>query len=246
MWNASTVREIVLDTETTGLDPNTGDRIVEIGCVELLNSVATGNNFHVYLDPERDVPQEAFRVHGLSKAFLTGKPKFSQIAEEFYAFIGQSSLIIHNAEFDVKFLNSELAKCGHAPLMMDRVVDTLAIARRKHPGASNSLDALCTRYKVDNSKRTKHGALLDAEILADIYVELTGARQTVFALTEVQLKAINTPAAKAPISRHHAIDLAIETTDLIAHAELVREMSDKAFWCNFQLPQHQERSEGSA
>ena len=246
MWNTNTVREIVLDTETTGLDPKTGDRIVEIACEELLNSVATGNNFHVYLDPERDVPQEAFRVHGLSKEFLTGKPKFSHIVEEFYAFIGQSRLIIHNAEFDVKFLNSELAKCGHRPLMMDRVVDTLAIARRKHPGASNSLDALCTRYKVDNSKRTKHGALLDAEILADIYVELTGGRQTVFALTEVQRQATNRHEPNVPISRDHAIDLVIEKTDLVAHAKLVREMSDKAFWCNFQLLQHQERSEGSA
>lgn len=246
MWNANAVREIVLDTETTGLDPNTGDRIVEIGCVELLNSVATGNIFHVYLDPERDVPQEAFRVHGLSKAFLTGKPKFSQIVEEFTAFIGQSRLIIHNAEFDVKFLNSELARCGHELLTMDRVVDTLAIARRKHPGASNSLDALCTRYKVDNSKRTKHGALLDAEILADIYVELTGGRQTVFALTEGQRLAITTPKLTVPNSRHHAIDLAIKKIDLVAHTKMVREMSDKAFWCNFQLLQSQERSEGSA
>jgi DNA polymerase-3 subunit epsilon len=246
MSNENTIREIVLDTETTGLDPKTGDRVVEIGCVELVNYVPTGNHFHVYLDPERDVPQEAFRVHGLSKAFLTGKPKFSQIIQELLAFIGQSPLIIHNAEFDVKFLNSELAKCGHGPLMMDRVIDTLAIARRKHPGASNSLDALCTRYKVDNIRRTKHGALLDAEILADIYVELSGGRQTVFPLIEVQRRAINPPAFSVPSSRHHAIDVAISKADLVAHAKLVKEMGDKAFWCNFHLLKLQERSDGSA
>lgn len=246
MSNESTIREIVLDTETTGLDPNTGDRVVEIGCVELVNSVPTGKHFHVYLDPERDVPQEAFRVHGLSKAFLTGKPKFSQIIEEFFAFIGQSRLIIHNAEFDVKFLNSELAKCGHGPIMMDRVIDTLAIARRKHPGASNSLDALCTRYKVDNLRRTKHGALLDAEILADIYVELTGGRQSVFSLIEVPKQAINPPAFTVPSLRDHTIDVAISKTDLVAHAKLIKEMSDNAFWRNFYLPTLQERREDSA
>lgn len=246
MSNANVVREIVLDTETTGLDPKSGDRIVEIGCVELLNSVATGESFHVYIDPERDVPQEAFRVHGLSRAFLTGKPKFKNIVEDFHAFIGQSTLVIHNAEFDIKFLNAELAKCGHEPLTMNRVIDTLAIARRKHPGASNSLDALCTRYKVDNSKRTKHGALLDAEILADLYVELTGGRQTVFALTEVKRQTIKTIELIPAGSRLQAIELEISKSDLVAHAELISDMGDKAFWRDFQLSKPQERSDGSA
>ncbi len=148
------LRELILDTETTGLDPATGDRIVEIGCVEVVNSVATGETFHVYLDPERDMPEEAFRVHGLSREFLTGKPKFAEIADQFVSFIGDARLVIHNAEFDMKFLNAELRRCGFPSIAMDRVVDTLAIARRKHPGASNSLDALCSRYKIDNSKRT--------------------------------------------------------------------------------------------
>lgn len=246
MSNPTYIREIVLDTETTGLDPKTGDRIVEIGCVELLNSVATGENFHVYLDPERDVPQEAFRVHGLSRAFLTGKPKFAEIVEDFRVFIGQSNLIIHNAEFDIKFLNSELGKCGREPLAMDRVVDTLAISRRKHPGASNSLDALCTRYKVDNSKRTKHGALLDAEILADLYVELTGGRQTAFALTEVKKRI--TQNSKAVIlmgSRVQALELVLDQADMKAHAGLVSDIGEKAFWRQFMPSVFHDKSEGS-
>lgn len=244
---ANSVRQIVLDTETTGLDPKNGDRLVEIGCVELLNSVATGKIFHVYIDPEREVPQEAFRIHGLSRAFLADKPKFADIAEDFQNFIGQSSLIIHNAEFDVKFLNAELTRCGRTPLTMDRVVDTLTIARRKHPGASNSLDALCTRYKVDNSKRTKHGALLDAEILADLYVELTGGRQTIFALTEVKSPSVTPVEAYIPPQlRPQALDLNIITTELAAHTELVIGMGDKAFWRDFQFYKSQERSGDSS
>ena len=246
MSSATVIREIVLDTETTGLDPKTGDRIVEIGCIELLNSVATGENFHVYLDPERDVPQEAFRVHGLSQAFLVGKPKFAEIAEAFQEFIGQATLIIHNAEFDIKFLNAELSKCGRDPLMMDRVVDTLAIARRKHPGASNSLDALCTRYKVDNSKRTKHGALLDAEILADLYVELTGGRQTVFALTEAKKQKIETRMATIQVgSRPLVLDLVIDQDGIDFHAKLISDIGEKAFWHEFMLTKLQDKTGGS-
>ena len=149
------IREIILDTETTGLDPSTGDRIVEIGCVEVINSISTGQTFHAYLDPERDIPEEAFRVHGLSRDFLAGKPKFAEIAQSLVEFLADAHLVIHNAEFDMKFINAELGRCGVAPITMDRVVDTLAIARRKHPGASNSLDALCARYRIDNSRRTK-------------------------------------------------------------------------------------------
>lgn len=244
MQNQNNVREIVLDTETTGLDPKNGDRIVEIGCVELINSVVTGQNFHVYIDPERHMPPEAFRIHGLSTAFLTGKPKFANIAGKFSDFIRTSNLVIHNAEFDIKFLNSELARCGQEPLMMDRVVDTLALARRKHPGTSNSLDALCSRYKVDNSKRTKHGALLDAEILADLYVKLTGGRQTVFVLTEMTRQARAKVQTVYTGSRFHTIDLAIQIPDLVAHTELIREMGDRAFWHIFQLD-IQERSDDS-
>lgn len=234
MTNTDLIREIVLDTETTGLDPQSGDRIVEIGCVELLNSVPTGQTFHVYLDPERDMPKEAFRVHGLSREFLADKPKFAEIAADFISFIGPSKLVIHNADFDIKFLNSELGRCQREPLKMDRVVDTLLIARRKHPGASNSLDALCTRYKVDNSKRTKHGALLDAEILADLYLELTGGRQTAFTLSETTKKQIRSEEAAILIGpRAQALGLSLSQGETIAHLCLVNDMGEKSFWRDF-------------
>lgn len=171
------MREIVFDTETTGLDPVTGDRLVEIGCVEMVNRVVTGNSFHAYFNPQRDMPMEAERVHGLSAAFLSDKPLFVERAEELLAFIGTSPLVAHNAQFDFGFLNHELAACGHEPVSLDRMVDTLTIARRRHPGAKHSLDALCSRYGIDRSHRVKHGALLDAELLAQVYVELTGGRQ---------------------------------------------------------------------
>ena len=226
------MREIVLDTETTGLDPTTGDRIVEIGCVELFNTLPTGQTFHVYLDPERDVPEEAFRVHGLSYDFLKGKPKFKDVARDFLEFINNSNLIIHNADFDVKFLNAELASCGHSLIEKNRVIDTLAIARRKHPGSSNSLDALCSRYKIDNSRRTRHGALLDAEILADVYVELSGGRQTILTL---QTEA---PRAKhkivqlhvAPAARDTPISPLLTNSEKLRHSEAVKSLGQKAFW----------------
>lgn len=176
------MREIILDTETTGLDPLNGDRIVEIGAVEVLNAIPTGNVFHVYIDPERDMPDGAFRVHGLSAEFLSGKPKFAEVVDDFRAFIGTDKLIAHNASFDVAFINAELARCGCPSVPPQQVIDTLAIARRKHGGGSNSLDALCARYGVDASRRTKHGALLDAELLAEVYLELTGGRQAAFVL----------------------------------------------------------------
>jgi DNA polymerase III subunit epsilon len=171
------MREIILDTETTGLDPASGHRIVEIGCVELLNAIPTGETFHVYIDPERAIPEEAFQVHGLSTEFLVGKPVFAKIAEDFLKFTGDAKIIAHNAEFDLRFLNAELALLDMAPIAGDRVIDTLTMARRKFPGAGNSLDALCVRFGIDTSRRTKHGALLDAEILAEVYAELTGGRQ---------------------------------------------------------------------
>jgi DNA polymerase-3 subunit epsilon len=172
------MREIVFDTETTGLDPSTGDRLVEIGCIELFNGFPTGSTFHRYLNPERDMPEGAFKVHGLSIEFLTDKPLFATIVEELIEFLGDAPLVAHNAMFDLGFLNSELKRAGKEILARERLVDTLMLARRKHPGGSNKLDDLCVRYKVDNSKRTKHGALLDAELLAEVYIEMTGARQT--------------------------------------------------------------------
>lgn len=171
------MREIIFDTETTGLDPQTGDRMVEIGCIEMVNRVATGATYHAYFNPERDMPAEAEKVHGLSAAFLADKPLFADGASELLDFLADSPLVAHNAQFDFGFLNHELGLCGLAPIGDDRMVDTLAIARRRHPGAKHSLDALCTRYGVDRSHRVLHGALLDAELLAQVYVELTGGRQ---------------------------------------------------------------------
>ncbi|MBV9636032.1 MAG: DNA polymerase III subunit epsilon [Methylobacteriaceae bacterium] len=172
------MREIVLDTETTGLDPADGHRVVEIGCVEVLNCIPTGQIFHRYLNPERDMPADALKVHGLSGEFLADKPRFAEIIDEFLDFLGDARLVVHNAEFDLRFLNAELARPQRPPLGMDRVLDTLALARRRHPGQPNSLDALCARYGIDASRRTTHGALLDAEILAEVYAELSGGRQT--------------------------------------------------------------------
>jgi DNA polymerase-3 subunit epsilon len=171
------MREICLDTETTGFDPATGHRVVEIGCVELYGRIRTGNTFHAYLNPERDVPEDAFRVHGISTEFLQDKPFFANIADRFLAFIGESPLVIHNAGFDMKFVNAELGQAGFDPLPMDRAIDTVIIARKKYPGAPASLDALCKRFNIDLSSRTKHGALLDAELLAEVYLELMGGRQ---------------------------------------------------------------------
>lgn len=171
------MREIVLDTETTGLDPASGDRIVEIGCVELVNHFPSGRTWHTYINPEREMPQAAYEVHKLSQEFLSDKPVFPAIAEAFLEFIAEDSLIIHNASFDTGFLNTELAMLELPPIQTGRVIDTLALARRKHPGASNSLDALCKRYQIDASSRTAHGALIDSELLAKVYVELIGGQQ---------------------------------------------------------------------
>lgn len=171
------MREVIFDTETTGLDPKTGDRMVEIGCVEMVGRVETGRTYHAYFNPDRDMPVEAERVHGLSIAFLATKPRFAETADELLEFLGDAPLVAHNAGFDFGFINNELELIGRAPISLERMVDTVAIARRKHPGAKLSLDALCTRYGIDRSHRVKHGALLDAELLAQVYVELTGGRQ---------------------------------------------------------------------
>jgi DNA polymerase-3 subunit epsilon len=195
------MREIVFDTETTGLDPRTGDRMVEIGCIELINRVATGATFHAYFNPERDMPAGAEAVHGLSSAFLADKPLFRARAEDLLAFIGDSPLVAHNAGFDFGFLNHELETCGLAPVSLERMVDTVAIARRKHPGAKLSLDALCTRYGVDRSHRVRHGALLDAELLAQVYVELTGGRQIGLGLAVESADVTVTTIAVAAVRR---------------------------------------------
>lgn len=178
------MREIVLDTETTGFDPNSGDRIVEIGAVELLRHVPTGNTYHQYVNPRRDMPQDAFEVHGLSTEFLSDKPVFEEVATAFLEFIGDADLVIHNAAFDMKFINAELGWVGMPPIPESRAIDTLAIARAKFPGSPASLDALCRRFGIDNSARTLHGALLDSEILAEVYLELIGGRQPDFGLGE--------------------------------------------------------------
>jgi len=224
------IREIVLDTETTGLDPQTGDRLVELGCIELFNSLPTGETFHRYIDPERDMPAEAFRVHGLSREFLTGKPKFAEIAEEFLAFIGDAKLVIHNAEFDMKFLNAELKRAGLAPLTFERVIDTLSLARRKHPGAPNSLDALCARYGIDNSRRTKHGALLDSEILAEVYLELSGGRQAALQLATVAIEKVEIITTEIVKAREIMIPSQLDEVEWEAHSTFVVSMGEKAVW----------------
>ena len=181
------MREIVLDTETTGLNPFEGDKIVEIGCIELINHITTGEKFHQYINPERGMPETAFAVHGLSEEFLYKQPVFGEIVDSFIEFIGNSNLIIHNAQFDMSFINSELANLNLPTIHQDRVIDTIKIARKKFPGAQASLDALCKRFNIDNSNRELHGALLDAELLAEVYLELIGGRQSNFALSDVNL-----------------------------------------------------------
>lgn len=175
-------REIVLDTETTGLYPQNGDRIVEIGALEIIDKQITGRKFHYYLNPQREVPMEAYRVHGISTEFLRDKPLFSDVVDEFMDFVGGSRLVIHNAPFDIKFLNAELERVNKPVLKLSEAVDTLKLARKKHPGARVNLDALCKRYGVDNSTRNYHGALLDAELLVEVYIELTGGRQSSFTI----------------------------------------------------------------
>ncbi len=183
------MREIVLDTETTGLDPKDGHRLVEIGCIELFNHIATGRSYHQYVNPERDIPTAAYDVHGLSEEFLSKHPVFDRIADDFLEFIGESPLVIHNSAFDMGFINAELRRSGRSVLPMDRAVDTVSMARRRYPGAPASLDALCRRFDIDNSARAKHGALLDAELLAEVYLELRGGRQPGLGLSAAEAGA---------------------------------------------------------
>ena len=185
------MREIVLDTETTGLSPDNGDRVVEIGCVELINHVPTSNTFQVYLNPEKQMDPGAEKVHGLTNEFLVDKPKFIDVADDFLSFIGSSTLVAHNADFDVGFLNSELSRAKKEKIKTNRVVDTLKIARTKYPGARNSLDALCKRFSIDNSNRELHGALLDSELLAEVYLELVGGKEPNLELSSITRSPVN-------------------------------------------------------
>lgn len=228
------MREIVLDTETTGFDPETGDRIVEIGAVELWNHLPTGKTYHQYLNPERAMPQEAFEVHGLGDDFLRDKPIFRDVAQAFLAFIGDARLVIHNASFDMKFLNAELGWAGLPPLPHDRAIDTVAIARRKFPGSPASLDALCRRFGIDNSARTLHGALLDSEILAEVYLELIGGRQPDFGLAANEGGRATAEAGEwRPARRPEPLAPRLTAEEAAAHDRLVENLGDGALWKRF-------------
>jgi DNA polymerase III subunit epsilon len=228
------MREIVLDTETTGLDPLRGDRLVEIGCVEILNRMPTGQTFHRHINPERDMPAEAFAVHGLSGEFLADKPLFAHVVEDFLDFIGDAPLVIHNASFDIGFINAELDRIKRPQISRDRLVDTLLLARRKHPGVSNRLDDLCSRYAIDNSRRTKHGALLDAELLAEVYIDLIGARQSQLVLA-AESRDIRVNGQSETQRRQREVPLAPRVTeaDLVAHRAFVATLGDKPIWNEF-------------
>jgi DNA polymerase III subunit epsilon len=224
------MREIVLDTETTGLDPLRGDRLVEIGCIELLNRIPTGHTFHRYINPQRDVPAEAFAVHGLSVEFLADKPLFADVVADLIAFIGDAPLVIHNAGFDIGFINAELERCGKPLVPRDRLVDTLLLARRKYAGGKNSLDDLCARYGIDNSKRTKHGALLDAELLAEVYLELIEARQAQLGLATATAGSAGFGAAAGVRVRALPLIVRISEAERTAHRAFVATLGATAIW----------------
>jgi len=230
------MREIVLDTETTGFDPQTGDRIVEIGAVELFNHMPTGGVYHQYINPERAMPEDAFAVHGLSDEFLADKPVFADIAEAFLDFVGDAKMVIHNASFDMKFLNAELGWAKKPRLPMDQAIDTLEIARKKYPGAQNSLDALCRRFAVDNSAREKHGALLDSELLAEVYLELVGGRQPDFGLAgnNQQTETNNNNDIWRPGPRPKPLPPRLSAAEQENHKSFVESMGENAVWRRFQ------------
>lgn len=232
------MREIILDTETTGLDPQKGDRLIEIGCIELINRIPSGREYHCFINPERDVPKEAENVHGISTDFLRDKPKFAEVAQSFLDFIGLDGLVIHNAAFDINFLNFELGRLSLGLISMERVTCTLQLAKRRHPAGPNNLDALCKRYGIDNTKRTKHGALVDSLLLAEVYIELLGARQAAF----VELAAGSSGPLGgeiAPLQRGNAQQrptplLSRVTAEMeAAHATFVESLGEKAIWRKF-------------
>ena len=227
------MREIVLDTETTGFEPTEGDRIVEIGAVELFNHLPTGRTYHQYINPERNMPEAAFNVHGLSEEFLSNKPLFKDIAQDFIDFIKDSKLVIHNASFDMKFLNAELKWVNRPALPNNQAIDTLAIARRKFPGSPASLDALCRRFGIDNSSRTLHGALLDSEILAEVYLELVGGRQPDLVLSspEVKTSADGSPSSDwRPAPRPKPLPSRLSETEKAAHDSFIAALGSDSLW----------------
>jgi DNA polymerase III subunit epsilon len=224
------MREIVFDTETTGLDPYQGDRLVEIGCVELVNGFPTGQFFHRYLNPERDMPQGAFQIHGLSIEFLRDKPLFADFCEELLAFVGDAPLVAHNAMFDLGFINAELDRCKRAALQRERLIDTLMLARRRYPAGPNKLDDLCGRFNIDLSRRTKHGALLDAELLAEVYVELTGKRQAKLSLVDERDGGPQHIAFAAVRPRPAPLAPRVSAEEREAHRAFVASLGDKAIW----------------
>ena len=227
------MREIVLDTETTGLDPQDGHRIVEIGAVELHNHVPTGNVYHQYINPLITMPDQAFAIHGLSDEFLSDKPKFSEIAKEFLDFIGSAKLVIHNAAFDIKFINAELKRIDREEITFDRATDTLAIARKKFPGSPASLDSLCRRFKIDNSARAVHGALLDSQILAEVYLELVGGKQPDFALNIANVSNENNNSIfneKRGQVRKEKLKSRLTTEEKANHENFIKELGNTSMW----------------
>lgn len=225
------MRQIVLDTETTGLSPQAGDRLVEIGCIEIINQVATDENFHVYINPARDMPEEAFKVHGLSAEFLNDKPMFAEIADKFLAFIGDAPLVIHNASFDLGFLNHELKMIGRPVIEQARAIDTLLIARKRFPGAQNSLDALCRRFGIDNSSRIKHGALLDSELLAEVYLELMGGRQPGLVLdANMERRQNDSEPQERRVARPIPLPARLTEHERIAHVDFLKSLTGGGLW----------------
>lgn len=231
------MREIVFDTETTGFEPNDGHRIVEIGCVELMDHYPTGNTLQFYLNPERDVPIESTRVHGLTADFLADKPKFAEVADAFLEFVGDAPLVIHNAAFDIKFINAEFKRVGKASIPLARAIDTIEIAKRKYPGARYSLDELCKRFSIDLSARTKHGALLDAELTAAVYLELVGGRQRGLMLAADEIAASGAGPTRPTRQRAAKLPSLLTEDEAKAHADFVaKELGDKTLWPSSTKP----------
>lgn len=226
------MREIVLDTETTGLDPFQGHRVVEVGCVELVNRIPSGASYHAYLNPERDIPPEAEAVHGLTVKFLADKPRFAEIVDEFVAFLGDSTLVIHNAGFDLAFLNAEFERAKRPLLGRERAVDTLTLARRRHPAGPNRLDDLCARYGIDSSRRVKHGALLDAELLAEVYAELVGGRQARLGLLE-ETTSVAAVAAGSVRGRPAPLMPLLTEEEHVAHLGFIADLGADAIWRDY-------------
>ncbi len=227
------MREIVFDTETTGLDPIQGDRLVEIGCIELVNRFPTGKTFHCYFNPERDMPESALRVHGLTIEFLKDKPLFAHKVDELVVFLGDAPLVAHNAMFDLGFLNAELERAGRVGVSRERMIDTLLIARRKHPGGSNRLDDLCSRYAIDNSRRTKHGALLDAELLAEVYIELIGARQAQLILSQAAIPIVAPGSIIVVRERPVPLSIRLSAEEREMHRQFIAALGEGAIWRDY-------------